>query len=156
MRVYIIGNDGITLCREPPATVDKGEIAVASREELHAARLSGKRLLALWNALPGVEKQTKVGDREALIDQLWSAIEALPDPDRQSDAKRPSKQQAVIAMLQRPEGATVDEVASTMGWQRHTVRGLFSGTLKKKLGLTLASATEERGRVYRIAAPEQA
>jgi hypothetical protein len=43
-----------------------------------------------------------------------------------------------------------------MGWQRHTVRGLFSGTLKKKLGLTLASATEERGRVYRIAAPEQA
>jgi hypothetical protein len=43
-----------------------------------------------------------------------------------------------------------------MGWQRHTVRGLFSGTLKKKLGLTLASAQEERGRVYRIAAPEQA
>ncbi len=54
-------------------------------------------------------------------------------------------------MLQRPEGATVDEVASAMGWQRHTVRGLFSGTLKKKLGLTLASAQEERGRVYRIA-----
>ena len=53
-------------------------------------------------------------------------------------------------------GATVDEIASAMGWQRHTVRGLFSGTLKKKLGLTLASAQEERGRVYRIAAPEQA
>ena len=123
MRIYIIGNDGITLCREPPATVNKGEIAVASKEELHAARLSGKRLLALWNALPGVEKQTKVGDRDTLIDQLWSAIEALPDPDRQSDAKRPSKQEAVIAMLQRPEGATVDEVASVMGWQRHTVRG---------------------------------
>jgi hypothetical protein len=39
------------------------------------------------------------------------------------------------------------------GWQRHTVRGVFSGTLKKKLGLTLASAKEERGRVYRIGAP---
>ena len=80
MRIYIIGNDGITLCREPPATVNKGEVAVASREELHAARLSGKRLLVLWNALPGVEKQTKVGDRDTLIDQLWSAIEALPGP----------------------------------------------------------------------------
>src|SRR5712675_1856089 len=34
--------------------------------------------------------------------------------------------------------------------------GGHKGTLKKKLGLTLASATEERGRVYRIAAPEQA
>jgi hypothetical protein len=52
-------------------------------------------------------------------------------------------------------GATVDEVASATGWQRHTVRGIFSGTLKKKLRLTLASAKEERGRVYRIAAPEQ-
>ena len=156
MRIYIIGNDGITLCREPPATVNKGEVAVASREELHAARLSGKRLLALWNALPGVEKQTKVGDRDTLIDQLWSAIEALPDPDQPSDTKRPSKQEAVIAMLHRLEGGTVDEVASVMGWQRHTVRGLFSGTLKKKLGLTLASAHEERGRVYRIAASEQA
>src|SRR5271155_2610714 len=156
MRIYIIGNDGIMLCREASATVNEGEIAVASNEELHAAPLSGKRLLALWNALPGVEKRRKVGDREALIDQLWSAIEALPEPEPQSDAKRPSKQGEVIAMLRRPEGATVDEVATAMGWQRHTVRGLFSGTLKKKLGLTIASAQEERGRVYRIAAPEQA
>jgi hypothetical protein len=147
MRIYIIRNDGITLCREAPATVNEGEIAVASNEELHAAPLSGKRLLALWNALPGVEKRKKVGDRGALIDQLWSAIEALPP----SDAKRPSKQEAVIAMLRRPEGATVDEVAGATGWQRHTVRGVFSGTLKKKLGLTIASAKEERGRVYRIA-----
>jgi hypothetical protein len=156
MRIYIIRTDGITLCREAPATVGEGEIAVASKEELHAARLSGKRLLALWNALPGVEKRRKVGDREALVDQLWSAVEALPDPDQQSETKRPSKQAAVIAMLQRPEGATVEEVASAMGWQRHTVRGLFSGTLKKKLGLALASAQEERGRVYRIAEPASA
>ena len=156
MRIYIIGNDGVTLCREAPTALNDGEIAVASNEELHAARLSGKRLLALWNALPGVETRRKVGDRDTLIDQLWSAIEALPDPEQPSDTKRPSKQEAVIAMLQRPEGATVDEVAGVMGWQRHTVRGLFSGTLKKKLGLTLASATEERGRVYRIAAPEPA
>ena len=153
MRIYIIGNDGITLSRETPAALDEGEIAVASNEELHAAPLSGKRLLALWNALPGVAKRKKVGDRAALIDQLWLAIEALPDPERQSDAKRPSKQDVVIAMLRQPEGATVDEVASVTGWQRHTVRGVFSGTLKKKLGLTVASAKEERGRVYRIAEP---
>ena len=153
MRIYIIGNDGITLCREAPAAVNEGEIAVASKEELHAAPLSGKRLLALWNALPGVEKRRTVGDREALIDQLWSAVEGLPDPEPPADAKRTSKQDEVIAMLRRAEGATVDEVASATGWQRHTVRGVFSGTLKKKLGLTLASAKEERGRVYRIAEP---
>ena len=156
MRIYIVGNDGIRLSCEPPAVLNAGEIAVASKEELHAAPLSGRRLLALWNALPGAGKRRKVGDREALIDQLWSAIEALPDPDRPSDAKGPSKQAAVIAMLQRPEGVTIEEVASAMGWQRHTVRGLFSGTLKKKLGLMLASAKEERGRVYRIAEPASA
>ena len=155
MRIYIIANDGITLCPEMPAAMTEGEVAVASKEELHAAPLSGKWLLALWNALPRVEKRRKVGDRAALIDQLWTAIEALPEPE-QSDAKRPSKQDEVIAMLRRPEGATVDEVASAMGWQRHTVRGLFSGTLKKKLGLTLASAEEERGRVYRIASTARA
>src|SRR5262249_18873464 len=94
-----------------------------------------------------------VGDRAALIDLLWSAIEALPDPEPPSNVRRPSKQDEVIAMLRRAEGATIDEVARAMGWQRHTVRGVFSGTLKKKLGFTLASAKEERGRVYRIAEP---
>jgi len=150
MRIYIIGNDGITLCGEPPAGVNDGEIVVASNEELHAAALSGKRLLALWNSLPGVEKRKKVGNRDALIDEVWSVIEIFPDPELELDGKRPSKQDEVIAMLRRPEGVTVAEVAKATGWQRHTVRGVFSGTLKKKLGLTLASALEERGRVYRI------
>ena len=134
MRIYIIGDDGITVCREASTAVGEGEIAVASKEELHAAPLSGKRLLALWNALPGVEKRKKVGERQALIDQPWSAIEAMPDPEPPSEAKRPSKQDEVIAMLRRPEGVTVDEVASATGWQRHTVRGVFSGTLKKNWG----------------------
>ena len=89
MRVYIIGTDGITLCRKASATVNDGEIAVGSNEELHAAPLSARRLLALWNALPDVEKRKKVGDRDALIAQLWSAIEALPDPEPQPDPKPP-------------------------------------------------------------------
>jgi len=73
-----------------------------------------------------------------------------------SRPKAPSKQDVVIAMLRQPEGATVDEVASVTGWRRHTVRGVFSGTLKKQLGLILASTKEERGRVYRIAEPASA
>src|SRR5277367_6933969 len=35
MRIYIIGNDGIALCRVPPVAVNEGEIVVASNEELH-------------------------------------------------------------------------------------------------------------------------
>ena len=153
MRIYIISTDGITLCREPPAVVNEGEIIVASKQELYAAEPTGKQLLALWNALPGVEKRRKVGDRDGLIDELWAAIEVLPEPEPPSDSNQPSKQDEVIAMLRRPEGVTVGEVASVTGWLRHTVRGVFSGTLKKKLGLTLASAKEERGRVSRIVEP---
>jgi hypothetical protein len=104
MRIYIIGNDGITLCGEPPAVVNEGEIVVASNAELQAAPLSGKRLLALWNALPGVEKRKKVGERAALVDQLWSAIEMLPEPQPPSDAKPASKQGEVIRCCAVPRG----------------------------------------------------
>jgi hypothetical protein len=65
MRIYIIGNDGITLCREAPTTVNEGEVIVASNEELHAARLSGKRLLALWNALPEALQQSIISERRS-------------------------------------------------------------------------------------------
>ena len=150
MRIYVIGTDGITLCREPPPAVNEGEIVVASQQELHAAALTGKRLLSLWNSLSGLEKRRKVGNRDVLIDELWAAIKRLPDPEKPSNTKQRSKQDEVIAMLRRPEGVTIDELASVTAWLRHTVRGVLSGILKKKLGLTLASTKEERGRVYRI------
>src|SRR5215469_16086893 len=53
-----------------------------------------------------VSKSVEKSATEGLIDQLWSAIEALPDPEPEADAKRPSKQNEIIAMLRRPEGAT--------------------------------------------------
>ena len=148
MRVYIITADGLIVSREPPPEPRENEIVVASPDELRAARLSGKRLLALWNGLPGADRLNKVGDRDALVDCLWSALDALPDPQ----PARASKQAEVIALLRRPEGATVDEVRAATGWQPHTVRGVFSGALKKKLGLAIVATQEERGRVYRIAA----
>jgi Protein of unknown function (DUF3489) len=147
MRAYIISADDVTVGREAPLQPGEDEIVVASLDELRAARLSGKRLLALWNGLPGVDRLIKTGDRAALVDRLWAAVEALPDPG----PARASKQADVIALLRRPEGVTVDEVRAATGWQPHTVRGLFSGALKKKLGLGIVAAREERGRVYRIA-----
>jgi hypothetical protein len=63
-----------------------------------------------------------------------------------------SKQAQLIAMMQRPDGATIAELADALGWQHHTVRGAIAGALKKKLGLEVTSEkVEGRGRVYRIA-----
>ncbi len=63
-----------------------------------------------------------------------------------------SKQAQVIAMLKRPEGATIAQICEATGWQQHTVRGTFAGAFKKKLGLEITSIKEDgRDRVYRIA-----
>jgi Protein of unknown function (DUF3489) len=46
-----------------------------------------------------------------------------------------TKQALMIELLQRPEGATVEQIAAATGWQHHTIRGAISGALRKKLGL---------------------
>lgn len=66
---------------------------------------------------------------------------------------RITKQAQLIALLQRPEGATIAEIAAATGWLPHTVRGAISGTLKKRLGLTVLSEKREgRGTAHRIPA----
>ena len=53
---------------------------------------------------------------------------AAPGTPRQP---RPDTKRAnVLALLRRPEGATVAQVADATGWATHTVRGFFVG-LKK-------------------------
>ena len=62
-----------------------------------------------------------------------------------------TKQAMLIDLLGCAGGASVPEMAAKTGWQPHSVRGAISGTLKKKLGLTVESeVVEDRGRVYRI------
>jgi hypothetical protein len=57
-----------------------------------------------------------------------------------------TKQAGMIELLQRPEGATVEQIAAATGWQHHTIRGAISGALKKKLGLNIeATRTREVG-----------
>lgn len=81
-----------------------------------------------------------------------------PKPDQRPTAKRPASKQAVIIELMKcKNGATIDELTATTGWQAHSVRGAISGALKKRLGLTVSSERiEGRGRVYRIASAGQA
>lgn len=62
-----------------------------------------------------------------------------------------TKQAQMIAMLRRAKGATIEEMATELGWQHHTVRGAMAGALKKKLGLDITSEkVDGRGRVYRV------
>lgn len=62
-----------------------------------------------------------------------------------------TKQATIIAMLRRPEGATIKQMMHETGWLAHTCRGLLAGALKKKLGLTITSEKVDGSeRIYRI------
>ena len=66
-----------------------------------------------------------------------------------------SKQQIIIELLSRSEGATLEQMIQVTGWQKHSVRGLMAGSLKKKLGLNITSSKEDGNeRVYKISAIE--
>jgi hypothetical protein len=69
-----------------------------------------------------------------------------------SPKKVVTKSEAVVALLKKTTGATINEMTSATGWQSHSVRGFLSGALKKKQGLSIKSEKGEDGqRRYRIA-----
>ena len=82
----------------------------------------------------------------AICQNAAETAEAKPPTQRKG-----TKQATLVAMLQAPEGATIEEIASATGWLAHTVRGSMSGALKKKLGLIITSKkVGDRGRVYHL------
>ncbi len=109
---------------------------------------------------------TKVGDDWFIAAEGYDALgvprkapistEVLNKVIEAAEAQQPrtrdnSKQAQVIAMLMRPEGATIAQICEATGWKQHTVRGTFAGAFKKKLGLEITSTKESGGqRLYRI------
>ena len=127
----------------------------------------GRRLaLAITNAglaAIGVDEADAPRRRDAAgkgrRKQRRGAMRASSGKPSRPAAKKPSpgvrsgtKQALLIDLLSRKSGATIAEIGKATGWQPHSVRGAISGTLKKKLGLVVASEkVDGRGRVYRIA-----
>ena len=61
-----------------------------------------------------------------------------------------SKQSQLIVLLRSAPGATLAQMMTLTGWQAHTVRGMVSGSLRKRLGLNVQAEVSEGLRVYRI------
>ena len=83
------------------------------------------------------------------------ALDAVIAATEQAKPRRRenSKQAQVIAMLKRPEGATIAQIMEATQWQAHTVRGTFAGAFKKKLGLVITSSkAADAERIYRVSA----
>src|SRR5437868_6218228 len=66
-------------------------------------------------------------------------------PEKPGSARDGSKTATVLELLKRPGGVTAKELMKTTGWQAHSVRGFLSGTVGKKMGLTVTSTKGEDG-----------
>ena len=101
-----------------------------------------------------------IGIEPVVASAVTNLRKAKPEPNPQPTAaampkpvsiRAGTKQAQIIALLQRPEGAAINEIVAETGWMAHSVRGLISGALKKKLGLPVASEkVEGRGTVYKL------
>jgi hypothetical protein len=109
-------------------------------------REAAERLLAAWE-----EKPPTNADKDPItraMDMLRNALSrrgtrATGAPRKPRKPREGTKQEVVLAMLRRPEGATVAQIAEATGWAQHTVRGFFAG-LKKRQGITVEIAERIR------------
>jgi hypothetical protein len=118
----------------PEATQDAP--VAAPRASLRDA---AQRVLAAWD---DEENRTTdmVGALEGPMQALRAALAGKPSrASRATGAPRKpregTKQETVLALLRRDEGATIAQIIDATGWQSHTVRGFLAG-LKRK-GITV-------------------
>jgi len=115
-------------------------------------------------AEPKATKQASAGARRARVGpkKPKSGKKATPAKktpkarkgEKKGDSARAgSKTAKVLDLLKRPGGVSAKELGKATGWQPHSIRGFLSGTVGKKMGLTVTSTKGEDGeRSYSVKA----
>lgn len=133
--------------QEVEANLRRGEPLWRETGDGHGTTLAATEAGLLAVGIEPVVVKTVVAIREHAVKA------STPKPPIQ---RAGTKQAMLIAMLQAPEGATMEEITAAMGWLPHSARGAMSGALGKKLGLVVTSAKDgARGRVYRISPAQE-
>ena len=113
-------------------------------------RETAAAILAAWDdqaARFGTHDGDLIGALDAPMAALRTLLVGKPtcaprDANAPRKPREGTKQEQVLAMLRRPEGATVAQIAEATGWAQHTVRGFFAGMKKK--GHTIEVKSRER------------
>jgi Protein of unknown function (DUF3489) len=121
------GTGSATATGEKPKATKKGRVAPQGAHVAKKKGKSGKKATPAKKAPKGAKKAK--GTREG------------------------SKTNTILDLLKRPGGVTAKELMKATGWQPHSVRGFLSGTIGKKMGLTVASTKGDDGeRSYSVKA----
>lgn len=114
--------DGDEGPQDPPAATTRA----------HRLRDAAAAFLAAWDACPAQDATDNPISRA--VENLRGAMAPKPTRNTTQGERKPregTKREAVIALLKRGEGTTIDEIMEATDWQAHTVRGFFAA-LKKQ------------------------
>lgn len=181
MTTFAITTDNNITAFTAAEQVPEGQQRFTTEKELAkvSADWPISRFIDVWNGFAGVvpfdtlKPVKKFTDRKTAVSRIWKAIQALtptPAPEvapaatkkakaaKATTAKNAapaardgSKKAIVLDMLKRPDGVTLADIMSATDWQAHSVRGFISGSLGKKMGLTVESFKRPDGvRAYRV------
>lgn len=86
----------------------------------------------------------------------------LQQPTKTGNRKRvadngapPTKSELIVKLLRSKRGASIEEMQKATSWQAHSIRGFISGTVKRRMGLSLGGERDKNGiRRYRIIEPD--
>jgi hypothetical protein len=110
---------------------------------------------------PKATKKATAGARSANVapkkgragKKATSAKKAPKSAKKATGPRDGSKTAKILDLLKRSGGATAKELMKATGWRPHSVRGFISGTISKKMKLSVVSAKSEDGeRNYSIKA----
>ena len=122
-------------------TEEKGAAQPKTAKKARVGARGGDSAPAKAKAAPKAKTPRKAGP----------AKKSAQGAKRADGARDGSKAAQVLDLLKRPGGASLQEIMKATDWQAHSVRGFLSGTLRKKMGLTLESAKAEDGeRTYSV------
>ena len=140
--------------QRPPVTRHGGIGRVAA---LHVV---AARVVAAWDTPERVGlDEAVVAMRDALV---GTAARPTRDPAAPRQTRTGTKQEAVLALLRRDEGATITDIINATGWQQHTVRGFLAGLKRRGTTVEVLERVRQVGpnkqgakgsySIYRIAA----
>jgi len=99
----------------------------------------------------GASKTGKAGKKATPVKKAPKAAKKANVGKAVHGAREGSKTAKVLDLLKRAGGVTSKELMKATGWQPHSVRGFLSGTVGKKMGLTVTSAKGGDGeRTYSV------